>query len=145
MAEEKKEKWLVLMPFTTVIFAVCATLSTSKGGGFSNKAVLRRTDASDQWAYFQAKSVKSYLSETHKENLEVQLEAQKDPAIAADIKKRIDAQANKVKAYSAEKEDIKKKAEDLELQQGEAKKHSVAFGLAVLFLQISILLSSIGA
>ena len=28
MAEEKKEKWLNYLALTTVIFAVCATLST---------------------------------------------------------------------------------------------------------------------
>ncbi len=35
MAEEKKEKWLNYLALATVILAVCATLSTFKGGGFS--------------------------------------------------------------------------------------------------------------
>jgi hypothetical protein len=33
MAEEKKETWLNYLALTTVILAVCATLSTFKGGG----------------------------------------------------------------------------------------------------------------
>ena len=37
MAEEKKEPWLNYLALTTVIFAVCATLSTFKGGGFSKQ------------------------------------------------------------------------------------------------------------
>ena len=32
MAEEKKEQWLNYLALTTVIFAVCATLATFKGG-----------------------------------------------------------------------------------------------------------------
>jgi hypothetical protein len=35
MTEDKKEAWVNLLALTTIIFAVCATLSTFKGGGFS--------------------------------------------------------------------------------------------------------------
>ena len=38
MADDKKEPWLNLVALTTVIFAVCATLSTFKGGGFSTRS-----------------------------------------------------------------------------------------------------------
>ena len=34
MADEKKEPWLNYLALTTVVLAVCATLSTLKGGGF---------------------------------------------------------------------------------------------------------------
>jgi hypothetical protein len=37
MAEEKKEPWLNYLALTTVVFAVCATLSTLKGGAFAEK------------------------------------------------------------------------------------------------------------
>ena len=37
MAEEKKEPWLNYLALTTVIFAVCATRSTFKEGGFSKQ------------------------------------------------------------------------------------------------------------
>jgi hypothetical protein len=145
MAEEKKEKWLILLPATTVLFAVCATLATFKGGGFSNRSVLSQAKASDQWAFYQAKSIKSYLSEMQKERLELDLYGQKDTAYVADLQKRINAYADKIKKYGTEKDDITKLAKDLEAQQAEAKKHADAFGIAVIFLQISILLSSIAA
>jgi hypothetical protein len=61
MAEEKKEPWLNYLALTTVVFAVCATLSTFKGGGFSTRSVLNQSYAADQWAYYQAKSIKGYL------------------------------------------------------------------------------------
>ena len=40
MAEEPKEKWLNYLALTTVILAVCATLSTFKGGSYSTRSVL---------------------------------------------------------------------------------------------------------
>ena len=75
MAEEKKETWLNWLALTTVIFAVCATLSTFKGGGYSTRSVLSQTRASDQWAFYQAKSIKGYLYEVQREKLELERDA----------------------------------------------------------------------
>ena len=58
MAEEPKEKWLNYLALTTVILAVCATLSTFKGAGYSTRAVLSQSQATNQWAYYQAKGIK---------------------------------------------------------------------------------------
>ena len=67
MAEEKKEKWLGYVAVTTIVFAVCATLSTFKGGQHSTRAVLSQSKATNQWAYYQAKDLKQYLHELQKE------------------------------------------------------------------------------
>ena len=48
MAEEKKESWLNYLALTTVILAVCATLSTFKGGWFSTRSVLSQSHAANQ-------------------------------------------------------------------------------------------------
>jgi len=49
MAEEKKEPWLNYLELTTVIFAVCATLSIFKGGGYSTRSVLNQSHAACLW------------------------------------------------------------------------------------------------
>ncbi len=145
MAEEKKEPWLSYLALTTVVFAVCATLSTLKGGGFSTRAVMSQSQASDQWSYYQAKSIKGYLYELQKERLELDAKTQKTGALKADYEKRIAGYDEKIKRYDDEKKDIMKKAEDLEKQRNDSQKHSGAFGIAAMFLQIAILLSSIAA
>lgn len=148
MADEKKEPWLNYLALTTVIFAVCATLSTLKGGGFSTRSVIAQAQASDQWAYFQAKSIKGYLYDLQREKLELELKTVKGSAprpVVAEYQAKIDAYKEKTKKYDEEKEEIKEKAEGLEKQRDDAKTHSGAFGLAALFLQIAILLSSIAA
>lgn len=147
MAEEKKEPWLNYLALTTVIFAVCATLSTLKGGGFSTRAVMSQSQASDQWAYYQAKSIKGYVYELQREKFELDLKANKGLSrpLAADYEKRIGAYKEKIERYEKEKEEIKKKAEDLEKRRDDSQQHSGAFGLAAMFLQIAILLSSIAA
>ena len=61
MAEEK-EKWTTFLALTTVLIAVCATLATFKGGGYSTKSILNQSRASDHWAYFEAKGIKDRKS-----------------------------------------------------------------------------------
>jgi len=58
---------------------------------------------------------------------------------------KISVYEQSIKRYDKEKADIKKDAEHLESLRDEAQKHSQAFGMAVIFLQISILISSIAA
>lgn len=148
MAEEKKEAWLGYLALTTVVFAVCATLSTLKGGGYSTLSMMSQVQASDQWSYYQAKSIKSYLYDLQKEKLALDIKALKagpSRSVIAAFEKQIEAYSQKVEKYDKEKEEIKKKAEELEARREEARKHSGAFGMAAMFLQIAILLSSIAA
>lgn len=148
MAEEKKEPWLNYLALSTVILAVCATLSTFKGGGYSTRSVMSQSQASDQWAFSQAKSIKSYIYEMQKDKLELELkgiEGKASPAIVEEYGKRIDGYGKKIAKYEEEKGQIQKEAKRFESIRDEAQKHSQAFGIAVIFLQIAILLSSIAA
>lgn len=146
MAEEKKEAWLNYLALSTVIFAVCATLSTFKGGGFSTRSVMSQSQASDQWAYFQAKGIKSYLYELQAEKMEVELlgiqKTASKEALAA-YKDKIADYKKKVSKYESEKAEIQEKAKSLETVRDESQLHSKAFGVAVIYLQIAILLSTI--
>ena len=147
MADDKKEPWLNYLALTTIIFAVAATLSTFKGGGFSTRSVLSQEQASNKWAYYQSKSLKSYLYETQKDMLELSsLRMTKNEAAAKEAFEKKAAEYEKsIKRYDKEKTEIKKEAEKFEVQRDDAQSHSKVFGMAVIFLQIAILLSSIAA
>ena len=147
MAEEKKEPWLNYLALTTIILAVCATMATFKGGGFSTRSVLSQTQASDQWAFFQSKSIKAYLYEMQKDQLEMQLGrgGSLPPAVADQYRKKIDGYSAKIAKYESEKNRIQADAKKLEAVRDDAQRHSKAFGVAVIFLQIAILFCSIAA
>jgi len=144
MADEKKEPWLNFLALTTVILAVCATMATFKGGGYSTRSVMSQAQASDQWAFYQAKSMKSNLYEISVQQLELQA-AGASGERAADLRAKASEWTKKVAAYDQEKAGIQAEARRLEKVREEAQKHSSAFGIAVIYLQISILLSSIAA
>lgn len=144
---EKKENWINYLAFTTVIFAALATLSTFKGGGFSSKSVVFQAQASDQWAYYQAKSIRESLYRIQKENLDLQLDLLPDTANTTakeKIEKALSDANEKLQKYASEKNDIEQAARNLEKNRDEAQLHSKPLGLAVIFLQIAIVLSSIG-
>lgn len=147
MAEEKKESWLGYVAVTTIVFAVCATLSTFKGGQHSTRAVLSQSKATNQWAYYQAKDMKQYLHELQKDSLELALmnAGKGGGAYAEAVAVKAKAYAAKIDKYEIQKEEIKKQAEGYDAAIAQAQAHSGAFGMAIIFLQIAILLSSVAA
>lgn len=146
MADEKKEPWLNYLALTTVILAVCATLATFKGGGFSTRSVMSQSQASDQWAYYQAKGIKAYLYEMQGEKLELErssLPRETPPGVLGAYGEKIADYRKRVEKYEQEKTDIRQQARRLEATRDDAQRHSATFGIAVIYLQIAILLSSV--
>ena len=110
--------------------------------------MLSQTQASDQWAFYQAKSIKGYLYDLQRDQLALDLKAgaaAMSPEVAAEYKARLDSYAAKVKKYDDEKAGIEKIAREKEQVRDDALKHGRHFGVAVIYLQIAILLSSIAA
>ncbi|MDP2848292.1 MAG: DUF4337 domain-containing protein [Humidesulfovibrio sp.] len=147
MAEEKKETWLGYVAVTTIVFAVCATLSTFKGGQHSTRAVLSQSKATNQWAYYQAKDLKQYLHELQRDSLDLALlnAGKAEGGYAKAVTEKAGGYAAKIDKYEVQKEEIKKQAEAYDAIIAQAQAHSGAFGMAIIFLQIAILLSSVAA
>src|SRR5713226_3747516 len=67
-AGEARARWIVYLSFSTALIAVLAAIAALESGTYSNEALLLKneallaqTKASDQWAYYQAKSVKGTI------------------------------------------------------------------------------------
>ena len=95
-----KERTPTFIAITTLVLAVCATLSSFKAGGYSTKMVLAQSQASDQWAYYQAKSIKETAYQTQRDAME--LAKQSNPA-------SVEAYQAKIAAYDQEVAVIKMK------------------------------------
>ena len=146
--EEQKDRWLNYCALVTVLLALGATVSTLRMGSFTNRSILRQTQASDQWAYYQSKSIKGYLYEVQKDKLELEvtlLGNNPQQEVVERYGKLIKSYAGNLQKYQTEKAEIKKEAESLEAQRDEAIRYGRAFGVAVIWLQLAILLSSIAA
>ncbi|MFC1834024.1 DUF4337 domain-containing protein [Thermodesulfobacteriota bacterium] len=146
--EGSREKWLSYLALTTVILAVGATLSSFTESQNSVDSVLNQTRAANQWSYFQAKSIKTYLYEMQRDKLQMELQVKLDklsPEIVAVYAKKIASYEKDIKRYSEEKKEIMKDAKDFEKQRDGNQRKAGIFGVSVIFLQVSILLCSIAA
>jgi len=145
VAEEKKETWTQWVALTTTILAVCAAISSLKGGGYSTKVQLATTLEVNKWGYFQAKSLKQNLREQEAILLEVAALEARTPEGKRLALERHEAALAEVKRYEAEKGAIKAEAEKLKEDEDLNKRHGAAFGQAVMLLQIAITMSAVGA
>ena len=145
--EEKKQKWINYLALTTVLLAVGATLSSFKLEHFSVDSILKQAQASDQWAFYQSKSLKGYLYELQKEKIELELKSveKNSPDLIGEFNQRIESYGNQVKKYEKEKKDIMQDAKHLEHERDEAQERREIYGLAIIFFQMGILLCSIAA
>lgn len=140
--------WMAYLALTTIVLAVGATLASFKEGNNSVDSVLNQTQAANQWAYYQSKSIKSYLYEMQRDKLQFDLEEKRAALSQAQIsayEEKIDTYKKELARYDVEKKEIRKAAGKFEKLRDGATWSAGEFGLAVIFLQMGILLSSIAA
>jgi hypothetical protein len=133
---------------STAIIAVVAAISTMYLGKFSSRTIMAQSQETDQWAFYQAKSIKAHTFSLQKERMELDMMAQ-GKALPVDVAQKyrdaIAGYEKTVKRYDTEKEEIKKKAEELAAQKTLSQERGGNFGYGLIFLQIAVMLSSISA
>jgi hypothetical protein len=110
--------------------------------------VINQNKASNQWAYYQSKSIKGYLYELQKDAFEMDLMAEKDKIDQSQVEaytRRMTEYDSTIARYEREKARIQMDAINFETERDHNQAHSQTFGIAVIYLQIGILLSSIAA
>jgi hypothetical protein len=146
MAEPPKETWIQWVALTTTIFAVCAAISSLKASSYSTKVQLYTTKEANQWAYYQAKSIKEHSYRLNRDVLTaIKLLDSKSPGAQDLLNTKIKEYSEEIARYDQEKKEIKTGAEDIIKEQETLKMHNAAFGLAVMLLQIAIMSSAVGA
>jgi preprotein translocase subunit SecG len=138
---EHAEGWTRYLAITTALIAVLAAVAALIAGNYANDAVLDKNEAvlaqaqaSDQYAYYEAKGIKKNLAEYAYEatkNPARQSEATQYGQQQTEIKKTADADAARVTAHNA--------AAQAHLEQH----HHAALG--VTFFQIAIALAAMSA
>lgn len=148
MSSDKPDRWMSWVALATAIMAVFAAITTLYVGKYSSRAVLNQGQETSQWAYYQAKSIKSYVYEIQKQKLELELLADKGlrtGAVSERYQKIIADYDRQIKRYEIEKAEIKTVADNLAKSKEDAQHRAGNFGYALIFLQIAIMLSSVSA
>jgi hypothetical protein len=122
---------------TAAILAVLAAAGSLLSGHAANQAILKQSQASDQWAYFQAKSTKGHLYEVGRELITVL------GGTASDAKSALDRFGQQVSKYEAEKEPIREQAEELQNESRYEFRQHHYYSLGIASFQVGIVLASI--
>jgi hypothetical protein len=129
---EKKEKWTLYVALSTAFMAVLAAIAGLLAGHHSNEALIDQVKASDQWSYYQSKSIKLELANSTGKILNA-VTGTKPPD---DLK-------STVARYEKEKEDIKGQAEKNEKSSEKHLETHKTLSKAVTIFQIAIAISAI--
>ena len=147
--KEKRDAWTKYVSLSMICLAVLAAIGTQRGAGYSsatmkqlNEATFNQAEASDQWAFYQAKGIKGSIAEQ-------ELERAKSGGAIVEPKVLASLEA-KVTRYKNEQKDIMKDAKAFEAKRDIARELATRaadsareMGLATTLFQIAIALGGI--
>jgi hypothetical protein len=121
--------WMSWVALSTAILAVLAAITGLLSGARVNEAMMDQIEASDRWAYYQAKGIK---------------------ASVLDAKMSLSAQPNeqdhaKAERYQEEQNDIQKEANEKETEAKARFHQHEVFSRGVTMFQIAIAVAAISA
>ena len=129
-----------LIALTALILAICATFASLYAGANASKGILAQNQASDSWAYYQAKSIKQSIYSSQLEMLEIDPPDNSDPAKLEELKK---AYNDTIDRYEKEQDEIKSGAQAKEKDRDHFLALNRGFAGSLTYLQIAILLTSL--
>lgn len=138
--EKKKESFERRSAVTVAILAsVCAFASLCTSNTCSD-VLLGATNASDSWAYFQSKSMKSHTYEVERDIAEMLLPTAVDEAKRKAV---VDACTKQSARYAKEKEEAKAQAEGYQKTVVDSARKNGDYEIASLLMQVAIVIVSI--
>src|SRR4029453_1442001 len=128
-AEHSGETWISWVALSTAILAVLAAIAGPLSGQHANEAMMNQIESSDQWNYYQAKSIRASV-------LDAKISLSGVPN---------ESDQSKRDRYEKEQEQIKSEAERKEAAaKSNFHKHEV-FARGVTMFQIAIAIAAISA
>ncbi len=132
-AQENAEHWILKVALTAALLAVFAAITALLAGHYANEAMIEQIQASDQWAYYQAKGIKSAVLENKIDMLQ-QLG-----------KEALPKEKEKANQYKEDQKEIDKKAREKEkLSEKHLSLHNM-LAKGVTIFQVAIAICAISA
>jgi hypothetical protein len=149
--KEQREAWTKYTSLSLVFIAVLAAVAAQWSGRYGSRVLVQLNDstfsqakASDQWAYYQAKSIKQSLFEVARDQLQTNRGAAGEPAQAEQkITGRIDRYETEKKGIEAEARKIEKERDEFRAKAQVSSDKGGKMGRSVAVFQIAIAMGSI--
>ncbi len=145
LEEIKSKTFTRRVALTTAIFAVILAISALGSSDAMKEMLLLQQQASDQWAFYQAKVIREHFYRGQRLRLEIDLLEKQ--SLTPGTRSRYEALLQQMTAeehrYGQEKQEIEKEARHLEHERNLYRSKNPYFEYAEVLLQIAIVLSSI--
>jgi len=145
--EREGSKLLRTVALTTAILAALAAIASLKAGGTVNEALALKTEAnrlqteaSDQWAYYQAKGLKTKVTEVSR-NTWIAL----DKTPPEDLAKNEERYAEDQRKSMDKAKELEKQRDDKNAESDHLMHRHHFFAQSVAWLQVSIALGAVAA
>jgi hypothetical protein len=133
--KERREAWIKFVSLTIVLIAVVATVNAQWAGKYSGMGQMSQAQASDQWNFYQAQSIKQHMFELTRAQV---VKSGNDPE-AIKQQKAFDA---KIADYNDRKAKIKEQADKLESKRDYAGTVGGRLSVATSLFAVSIATAS---
>jgi Domain of unknown function (DUF4337) len=146
-AEEAHDKTFTRrVALTTAFYAVLLAITSLGGNNATKEMLLAQQQASDQWAFYQAKVIREHQYRAQALRLEAEL-LERGPVMRPEARAKYEELRGKFaeeeQRYNAEKKDVEKDAKRLEHERDVNRARDPNFDLAEALLQIAIVIASV--
>jgi len=130
-AHESEERWISWVALSSALIAALAAVTALLAGHHANEGMLEKVQASNSWAYYQAKGIEKTQLELAQEGL------------AAEGKSLSPARLKKIEEYDAKRAETKQEAEESQKSANVHMIRHVVFAKGVTMFQIAIAIGAI--
>lgn len=133
--EHAKEPFDRKVAVTMAIIAAALAIVSVFGQLFANEELLKQAKASDQWAYYQAKSIRRYQSEVARDMFQGMTHAQ--------APKSTETYSANAERYRKEMDEAQNEARALEAESEMKGRQALRMHIGEIFLEIGIVFASL--
>jgi hypothetical protein len=134
----EEEPWTLPVAITISILAVLVAMATLMGHRSSIEVVLLQTQASDQWAFYQAKNIRLHEMQSVADMLGVLIPVDKEKA--ASLREKYQKEIDR---YEKDKDQISEKAKEFENERGVFSRREDRYDAGEVILEIALIICSL--
>jgi hypothetical protein len=146
LEEKRRNSFSKKVALFTAIYAVILAICALGGNNSMKEMLLAQQEASNQWAFYQAKNIREYLSRIEKDRLETQIVERGDtmkPVVLEHYKTNIQKVSAEEARLSKDKQVILVEAKKQERDRDVNRAKDPYFDFGEALLQIAIVMSSV--
>jgi hypothetical protein len=145
LEERRGKRFTRRVALTTAVYAVVLAIASLGGNNAMKEMLLAQQEATNQWAYYQAKVVREHLNRAHKLQVEALLAEPSSlpPAQRPKFEALARRYADEEQRMASDKRQIEKDARKAEHERDRNRARDPYFDYAEVLLQIAIVVASV--